>query len=331
MKKKILLLGTGGTIACRRTDAGLTPALTSDDLLACVPAAAEFCDVEAVQICNVDSTSMTPDIWTLITRTIEENYSRYDGFVVCHGTDTLAYTAAALSYMIQNSRKPVVITGSQRPIDAEDTDARGNLLDSLLYASTYPSQGVSIVFGGRVIAGTRAKKERAKSYNAFTSINFPDLAVIRSGRIYRYIEPKLFDSDVRFYEDMSAGVCVLKLIPGLSDGILTELFRRNDCVILESFGVGGIPEYLMSEFTEIMKTMPDKLAIIATQVIEEGSDMNVYKVGKLVKREFDLLETYDMTIEAAVTKAKWILGQHLPSRESVKAEFYRSINYDLLT
>ncbi len=109
---------------------------------------------------------------------IEENYNEYDGFVICHGTDTLAYTAAALSYMIQNSRKPIVVTGAQKPIEMDITDAKTNLLDSFIYASDNDSQDVNIVFDGKVIVGTKARKERAKSYNAFTSINFPYLAVI---------------------------------------------------------------------------------------------------------------------------------------------------------
>ena len=104
---------------------------------------------------------------------IENQYERYDGFVIAHGTDTMAYTAAALSYLIQNNRRPIVITGAQKPINMDVTDAKTNLLDSFIYAADDDSQGVNIVFDGKVIVGTRAKKERAKSYNAFSSINFP--------------------------------------------------------------------------------------------------------------------------------------------------------------
>ena len=116
---------------------------------------------------------MTPEHWKLLAKTVQENYDRYDGFVICHGTDTLAYTAAALSYMIQNSRKPIVITGAQKPIEMDVTDAKTNLLDSFIYASDNNSQDVNIVFDGKVIVGTRARKERAKSYTAFCCIIFP--------------------------------------------------------------------------------------------------------------------------------------------------------------
>ena len=132
---------------------------------------------------------MGPEHWQLIVKTIREKYEDYDGFVIAHGTDTMAYTAAALSYMIQNSRKPIVITGAQKSIDLEITDAKTNLIDSFLYAADEESQGVQIVFGGKVIAGTRAKKIRSKSYNAFESVNFPELGRIVNGKIYQYIYP----------------------------------------------------------------------------------------------------------------------------------------------
>lgn len=121
---------------------------------------------------------------------LKKKYEFYDSFVICHGTDTMAYTAAALSYLIQNNRRPIVITGAQKPIDLAITDARSNLLDSLRFASHDRAHGVSIVFGGKVIAGTRAKKEFSKSYNAFSSINYPDIASIHDSRIIFYIDDK---------------------------------------------------------------------------------------------------------------------------------------------
>ena len=169
--KKILLLSTGGTIASRKTEQGLAPKLTPEELLAFLPQPGSFCQIDTMQLLNLDSTNICPEHWLILSQTIEEQYSSYDGFVICHGTDTLAYTASALSYLIQHTRKPIVLTGAQRPIDAESTDARTNLMDSLRYACSGES-GVCIVFGGHVIAGTRARKMRTKSYNAFTSLNW---------------------------------------------------------------------------------------------------------------------------------------------------------------
>lgn len=329
MKKKILLIGTGGTIACKQTEEGLAPSFTSEELLSYIPEAEKFCEVDAVQVCNLDSTNICPKHWSLISRTIESKYDYYDGFVVCHGTDTLAYTTAALSYMIQNSAKPVVVTGAQKPINDTNTDARTNLYDSLLYASDDDSHDVVLVFDGKVIAGTRAKKERAKSYNAFSSINYPYLGVIQDGHLIRYIPSQNPRWRVRFYHDMDSRVYVLKFTPGLDAGILTWIFENADGVIFESFGVGGIPQYLLETLEELMVKHPSKMVIVATQVVREGSDMMVYQVGKKVKQKLHLLETYDMTLEAAVSKAMWVLASQQLEVEDRKEAFYMPVNHDL--
>ena len=329
--KKILMIGTGGTIASKQTDAGLTPGLTAEDILAYIPAVEKVCQVETIQVMNIDSTNMTPALWKDIVYTIEENYANYDGFVVCHGTDTLAYTAAALSYMIQNSVKPIVVTGSQKPISKDVTDAKTNLLDSFIYASDDQSQNVSIVFDGKVICGTRAKKERAKSYNAFSSINFPYLAVIQDGVIIRYIPETPVRGIPSFYYEMSDKVTLLKLYPGMKPDILSYLFENYDIVVIESFGVGGMPETLMETFYEEMKKWEgtDKLAVMTTQVANEGSNMTVYEVGRQIKQDFHMIESYDMTLEATMTKLMWLRSMNY-SNKRLREAFYTEINRDIL-
>ena len=169
--KKILLLATGGTIASKPTAAGgLAPAITSEELLSFVPELAKLCEIDAVQLFSLDSTNVGPEQWQQLVHAIRQNYDAYDGFVIAHGTDTMAYTAAALSYMIQNSAKPVVLTGSQKSIYNRDTDARNNLYRAFLYASSDFAWGVQLVFDNKVILGTRARKTRTKSFNAFSSI-----------------------------------------------------------------------------------------------------------------------------------------------------------------
>ena len=185
--KRILMLGTGGTIASQPTENGLAPQLTPQDILRHIPAISDMCHVDALQVCSIDSTNILPAHWLDMAAAIERHYDAYDGFVLCHGTDTMAYTAAALSYLVQDSPKPIVITGAQRPIDVEITDAKSNLLSSFAYAASGYAAGVTIVFDGRVIPGTRARKVRSKSFDAFTSINYPELAAIRDGRILSYI------------------------------------------------------------------------------------------------------------------------------------------------
>lgn len=323
--KKILLIATGGTIASLKTEGGLIPGLTPAELLSYVPDAASFCQTDTVQPMNLDSTNITPENWLLLADVIEENYDRYDGFVICHGTDTLAYTAAALSYLIQHTRKPIVLTGAQKPIDREDTDARVNLLDSLRYACAGDS-GVCIVFGGHVIAGTRARKTRSKSYNAFTSINFPDLASIHDGKVIRYI-PCAETGEPRFTHRLNTRIVLLKLIPGLPAGAFAAAGDLCDGLIIESYGVGGIPDLYLEELDRLVKA--GKTVIMATQVPQEGSDLSVYQVGKLVKDRYRLLETYDMTLESTVTKLMWALGQ-TSDPERVRELFSTTVNYDLL-
>ena len=330
--KKILLIATGGTIASRYTKEGLSPQLSAEELLEYVPTAKEFCTIDTVQPFSLDSTNICARHWLQLAGLIEKKYEFYDGFVICHGTDTMAYTAAALSYLIQNNRRPIVITGAQKPIDLAITDARSNLLDSLRFASNDRAHGVSIVFGGKVIAGTRAKKEFSKSYNAFSSINYPDIASIHDNKIIFYIDDK--DQSTRpltFYHEMDERIFLLKLIPGIDGKMLDVLFDTYDGLIIESFGVGGLPSYGDDCFLNALERWMSagKLVCMATQVTHEGSDMDVYQVGKVIKERFPVLESYDMTLEASVTKMMWALGQ-TKDTEKCRELFYSTINHDLL-
>ena len=331
-KRRVLVICTGGTIASRVMDHGLRPGITADEILNYVPDIRKRYEVEALQICSIDSTNMTPAIWKQIVQTIRKNYRGYDGFVLLHGTDTMAYTSAALSYMIQNSRKPIVITGAQRPIDLEITDARTNLMDSIIYAADPRSHGVVIVFDGNVIAGTRAKKTRAKSYNAFSSVNFPNLAMMLDGKIIRYIPAENFEEPVSFTEEVNDSIVVLKLIPGSKPELLEYLFANYDCIVIESFGVGGLPDSLTRVFYQEMQKWIEKgkLIVMATQVVNEGSNMEVYEVGQKVKNDFNLIEAYDMTLEATVTKLMYLMAEYGTDYEKVRSGYYHRINYDML-
>ena len=330
--KRILLLGTGGTIACKRTDKGLKPVITPDEILSYVPDSQSYCEIHSIQLMNIDSTNIQPCHWLAIEKAIEEHYGQYDGFVITHGTDTMAYTAAALSYLIQHSPKPIIITGAQKPIDMENTDARTNLADSLLFASCPGAHDVNIVFDGKVIAGTRGKKERTKSYNAFSSINFPYLAVIQDEHILFYIDDKWQDREsVRFYHELNDKVALLKLIPSMDSSILDYMAEHYDAVVIESFGVGGLPSYDSGDFYHSIEKVIEggKIVVMTTQVTQEGSNMSVYEVGQKIKNAFGLIESYDMTLEATVTKLMWILGQ-TSDPERVKDMFYQTVGHDIL-
>lgn len=330
-KKKILLLTTGGTIASHNTEKGLVPLLTAEDLMKYLPSVRPKCDLEALNLFSLDSTNMTYREWLKIAAAIEENYQRYDGFVILHGTDTMAYTAAALSYLIQNSPKPIVLTGSQRPLEMEITDASMNLRDSIIYAMDDRSNGVCLVFGGKIIAGTRAKKTRSMSYDAFSSINYPQLAVMRGEHLVRYIEPEQFEEPVRFYHGWNPRVFLLKLTPGIEPEVLEEIFRRYDGIIVESFGTGGIPDSLLDEFSRLMKRYENsrKAVVMTTQVTYEGSNLGIYEVGRRILDEFQILEAREMNLEAVLTKLMWILGQEPENFCQIRDAFYRRVNYDL--
>lgn len=327
--KHILMIGTGGTIASEMSPDGLTPEISSEQLLAAVPRIGELCEVDCLQLYSLDSTSLCPAHWQGLARTIRERYDDYDGFVVSHGTDTMAYTAAALSYLIQGSPKPIVLTGAQKPIWFDGTDSKRNLTDAFLYACR-GCGGVQIVFNGKVILGTRARKTFSKSFQAFSSVNFPDLAVLQDERLLQYIRCESLERPV-FYDRLDPHVGLLKLIPGVEDELAAFMLERYDGLIIESFGVGGLPDYEGGRLDAILRgaVARGKIVVMTTQVPNEGSDLTVYHVGGRLKSSMNLLEAYDMTTEAAVAKLMWILGQ---TRGFAEAErlFYTPVARDIL-
>ena len=327
--KRILLIGTGGTIASEMTDRGLSPRLDTEQLLHYIPDVRSVCKVDCVQAMNVDSTNMTPSDWLTIARCIRTHYDAYDGFVITHGTDTMAYTAAALSYLVQDSPKPIVLTGAQKPISMDVTDSKTNLRDAFVYACFARAHGVSIAFNGSVILGTRAKKVRTHSFSAFSSINFPELAVLQDGKVLPYIELPYAEKPT-FFDCVHENIGLVKLIPGADAGMLDYAIARYDAVIVESFGVGGLPETPDSRFFAGIRRAKDmgKLIVMTTQVLSEGSDLNVYRVGQSIKRQ-GILEAFDMTTEAVVGKLAWILAKTRDPDE-IAALFYTPIAHDLL-
>ena len=329
--KRILIIATGGTIASTEDGAGLAPTLTGKELAARVPLIDTLCDLDFVQPMNIDSTNMRPRDWLSIARVIRDGYDRYDGFVILHGTDTMAYTAAALSYLIQDSDRPIVLTGSQQPMANPFTDAKLNLYHSVLYACDLASRDVSVVFGGKVICGTRARKQRTMSFNAFSSMNFPSLAYVRGGSIVRPagMGPARRDhGGPRFYDALNERVIVLKLTPELKPTIFGLLKPDYDAVILETFGIGGIPAYDGSYQDAIFDWVDSGRAlVVTTQVPEEGLDLGVYEVGHAYAEKDGILKGDDMTTEALVAKTMWALGQTREPAELSRL-FYQEVNHD---
>ncbi len=328
MKKKILMIGTGGTISSQDDGNGLTPGMKAEALMKFCPYIKELCDVDCVQPIFLDSTNIRPGHWMKIADTVQKYYDDYDGFVVTHGTDTMAYTASGLSYLVQNSRKPIVITGSQKPIDEPGSDAIRNLTDAFICACDDNSHNVMVVFFGSVIAGTRARKNYSRSYAAFGSINFPEIAKVVNGKMIHYINDGIVGETV-FYDYLNPNIGVLKFVPGLRNEILQSLIEQYDGLVIESFGVGGLPEY--SDYYAQIKQASEngKLIVMTTQVANEGSDLSVYKVGAQVKNNLKVLEAHDMTTESAFAKLMWIVGV-TNDFESAERYFYTTVNHDIL-
>lgn len=250
--EKILLIATGGTIASSESGGGLTPSIDVKRLLAYIPDIKSVCQLDGISVMNVDSTNMNPSLMAAIAQAVADNYESYDGFVVAHGTDTMAYSAAAMTYMLKNLAKPVVFTGSQIPIEALYTDAKKNLSDAIRFACE-GINGVYVTFDGMVINGAHAMKIKTRSSDAFETVNFPVIAEIKLGRItYNQVldysghlqqlsRPVSgeFAIDTRLCPD----ILILKIFPGIRPDIFDFIKNTYRGVIIESFGIG---EFRMS-------------------------------------------------------------------------------------
>ena len=228
---------------------------------------------------------------------------------------------------MQGSPKPIVLTGAQKPIWFDGTDSKRNLTDAFLYACR-GCGGVQIVFNGKVILGTRARKTCSKSFQAFSSVNYPDLAVVQDDHLLQYMSCPVAEKPV-FYDKLDDNVGLLKLIPGTKPELVEFMAQHYDGLIIESFGVGGLPEN--GGFYDCVRRAmaAGKIIVLTTQVENEGSDLGVYHVGHRLKNELGVLEAYDMTCEAVVAKLMWILGQ-TRDRAEVERLFYTPVARDIL-
>lgn len=327
--KNILMISTGGTIASVNKGKGLAPGLNSRELVEYLSLDKNKVIIDTLDLMSIDSTDIQVEDWLKISNAIKNNYSDYDGFVITHGTDTLAYTACAISYLIQNSKKPIVLTGAQKSIFSDITDAKLNLTDSITYVCDDRSRDVNIVFNGKVIAGTRGRKEKTKSYDAFTSLNYPVLATVHDDKIIRYLHHDYGKDEVKFYDKLDDSIFLLKLIPTIEPELLSYIFKKYKTVIVESYGVGGIPSYLVDAFKVELEEDRKLNIVITTQVPMEGSDISVYEVGRRLD-DLNIMESFDMTLEATVVKLMWAMAESKGDFDKLKKLFYTQINYDTL-
>lgn len=306
--KSILVLATGGTIASTPQQGGLAPGLTIDQLAGYFEHS-KTVSVDFKVLMNKDSTNMQPEDWVTIARTIRDHLTSYDSFIITHGTDTMAYTSAALSYLLLGIKKTVVITGSQIPVSFKKTDARKNIRDALTFAQKANIPGVFIVFDGKAILGTRAIKMRTKSYDAFESINYPYIATIEGQDVWVIRRPDPERVTFATHLGICPEVFLLKAFPGLSPDLFDYLGDHIKGLIIESFGNGGLPFMHRNLVSGVEKLVRKGIpVIITTQCLEEGQNMNLYEVGKRVA-EAGGITAGDMNTEAIVAKLMWVLSQ----------------------
>ena len=327
--KKILLIATGGTISSVKSETGLAPRLDTNQLLSYIPEIKDICDIDSIQPLSIDSTNIQPEDWCELAGIIKTRYNQYDGFVITHGTDTMAYAASMLSYLIQNPDKPIILTGSQKPINLDITDGRMNLRDAVVYA-TRGIPGVFVVFNGKVILGTRARKTKSKSYDAFDSINYPFAAMIDGKRITQFHHPANLEKPVQFFADIFPHVFLLKLSPGMEPDVLDYISDKYEAIVIESYGTGGIPFADKRNFMKKLEsaTTKGKVIVVASQVMLEGSDLETYEVGSIALN-YNVLQAFDMTIESIICKLMWIMAI-TRDYDEIKRLFYEPVLMDIL-
>lgn len=302
--KKILIIGTGGTIASIPSEDGFVPGLDANALISMVPGLSELADLECLQIMDLDSSNICPEHWELMAKTIQNNYAKYDGFVITHGTDTMAYSAAAISQMVNNCQKPIVFTGAQLTMGEEGTDAKANIYFSVMTAAS-DLKGVVIAFGDRVINGLMAKKMCTENFNGFWSINALPLAEIKDNKLvwHSTLGAGYGEGEFSVQTKLEKMVAVIKITPGLSSDVLDYYVAKGyKGLVLESYGAGGVPNADNNWLPALEKTLKAGVMVYcATQCVYDGVHLDRYPIGILAERLGAKSAGYH-NVEAILTK-----------------------------
>lgn len=322
-KKKILLLATGGTIASRGGAEGLRP--EPAELLAdALRSLSGFYDIRVRDLMCLDSSNIQPEQWQAIARCVFAEREGLDGIVISHGTDTMAYTASVLSFMLPGIDLPVVLTGSQLPLENPLSDGMDNLRTAFAMAAS-GCAGVFLAFNRKVMRGCRAVKVRASGFDAFESVNSRYVAEVTGAglRIDRSLLPKLGKPALR--DRLSQKVFLLKLTPGLDPEIFRVLASLGyQGIVVEAFGLGGM-HFLNRDLSGGARRAVELglSVVICSQCLYDSADLRVYQVGQKLLAA-GVIQGRDMTTEATVTKLMWALGQGMDQGE-IRALFEKSL------